>query len=112
MPRREFTKAVKLLAWNRCNGYCEGCTGKLYPTKYEFHHTKEDTFGGEPILENCTVLCTACHANITGKQAKVIAKSNRVRNKFLGIKTRKSRPIPGSRASGLRKKLDGTVEKR
>ncbi len=110
--RREFSKSVRLAAWNRCQGRCESCTGKLYPGRIEYHHDKEDTFGGEPTLENAVVLCTACHSNITGKQAKVIAKSNRVRNKFLGIKTKKGRPIPGSRASGLRKKMDGTVERR
>lgn len=112
MPRREFTKAIKLAARNRCGGNCEGCTGKLFPGKYEFHHDKEDTFGGEPTLENAVVLCINCHDRITYSRAKVIAKSNRVRNKFLGIKTKKSRPIPGSKASGLRRRMDGTVEKR
>jgi hypothetical protein len=29
-----------------------------------------------------------------------------------GFKTKTRRPIPGSKASGLRKRMDGTVEKR
>ncbi len=109
--RREFTKAVKLGAWQRAQGNCERCTVKIIGGA-EYHHDKEDTFGGEPVLENCVVLCKPCHRGITGERAKVVAKSNRVRNKFLGIKTKKSRPIPGSKASGLKRRMDGTVERR
>ena len=87
--RREFSKAVKLEAWKRCQGHCEKCTARLYPGRFEFHHDKEDTFGGEPTLENCKVLCIGCHDEITGKQVPVIAKSNRVRNKHLGIKPKR-----------------------
>lgn len=87
--RREFTKAVKLAAWKRCGGNCEKCTAKLYPGKIEYHHAKEDTFGGEPTLENCAVLCVGCHSAITGERAKVIAKSSRVRAKHLGIKRKR-----------------------
>jgi 5-methylcytosine-specific restriction protein A len=89
MSRREFTKAIKLAAWKRCGGHCEGCTAKLYPGRIEYHHKTEDTFGGEPTLENCSVLCIACHGAITGERAKVIAKSSRVRAKHLGIKRKR-----------------------
>jgi 5-methylcytosine-specific restriction enzyme A len=41
-----------------------------------------------------------------------IAKAKRQQRAHLGAKARKSRPIPGSRASGLRKRMDGTVERR
>ncbi len=86
--RQEFTKAVKLAAFKRADGHCEGCTAKLYPGKFDYHHDKEDTFGGEPTLDNCKVLCVACHSKITRTRAKVIAKSNRVRNRHIGIRKR------------------------
>mgnify|MGYP003658919182 CR=1 FL=1 len=97
--RKEFSKAVKLAAWHRAQGVCEKCGGKLFPGRVEYHHEKEDTFGGEPVLENCVVLCVACHRGITGERAKVVAKSNRIRNKFIGIR-KKKRTIPGRRFDG------------
>jgi 5-methylcytosine-specific restriction enzyme A len=84
--RREFSKRTKLDAFARSGGRCQGCMARLYPGKYEFHHQTECTFGGKASLENAVVLCVACHAAITRKRAAVIAKSNRVREKHLGIR--------------------------
>jgi len=99
MKRQEFTKAVKLSAWMRCGGYCEGCTGRLHPGHFDYHHDKECAFEGEPSLENCKVLCDNCHGAVTSERAPVIAKSNRVRNRHAGI-GRKKRTIPGRRFDG------------
>lgn len=110
MSRAEFSKSVKLQAWQRSNGQCEQCTARLYPGKTEYHHGKECTFGGEAALENCVVLCGACHSEITRERAGVIAKSTRIRNRHIGIK-RPSR-FPGSKDSGLKKKLNGEVVRR
>ena len=109
--RSEFTKRTKLDAFERARGKCQGCGARLYPGKYQFHHGKECTFGGEASLENAVVLCVACHAAITRKRAAVIAKSNRVRERHLGIKRASSRPLPGSKASGIRKRMNGQVER-
>ena len=110
--RREFTKATKLMAWTRCGGKCESCGIKLGVGKHEFHHNDGCTFGGGNESRNCVVLCVGCHRNITSAQAPVIAKSNRQRNKHIGIKKADGRPMPGSKASGLKKKMDGTVVRR
>ena len=110
--RKEFTKATKLMAWTRCGGRCESCDAKLGVGKHEFHHDKECTFGGDNGLGNCVVLCLSCHGMVTSGQATVIAKSNRQRNKNIGIKKAGGRPMPGSKASGLRKRMDGRVERR
>ena len=99
MGRREFSKAVKLAAWNRACGSCESCSARLFPGRFEYDHDKEDTFGGEPTLENCKVLCSSCHRAKTGGNAAKIAKSNRIRNKFIGIR-KKKRTIPGRRFDG------------
>jgi len=40
-----------------------------------------------------------------------MAKADRVLKKNFGLKP-KGRPMPGSKASGLRKRMDGTVERR
>lgn len=99
MSRREFSPAVKLAAFKRSQGLCEECSATLYVGKFEYDHVKEDTFDGEPTLENCAVLCVSCHKGKTKKNAPIIAKSNRIRKKHLGIKKR-GRTIPGRRFNG------------
>jgi 5-methylcytosine-specific restriction endonuclease McrA len=58
--RREFSAKVKLAAWTRCSGNCEGCGRKIVGLP-EYDHDKPDGLGGEPTLENCKVLCGMCH---------------------------------------------------
>lgn len=109
--RREFSKAVKIAAWQRANGHCEVCTAKLYPGKYRFDHDKPDAFGGEPTLENCVVRCMSCDGEKTyQRDIPAIAKSNRVRAKHLGI--RKASTLPCGRNSGLKRKIGGEVVRR
>lgn len=109
--RAEFSKPIKVARFKLCGGLCENCGAKLFPGNIEYHHEEEDTFGGPATVENCRVLCRACHSAVTRKRAPIIAKSNRVRNKHAGIKRTPSRPLPGTRASGLRKRMDGRVER-
>lgn len=115
--RREFSKAVKLAAWERCGGFCEGCGAKLFPGRFQYDHDTPDAMGGEPTLDNCKVLCSGGRATCHGlKTAEVdaprIAKTNRQRAKHLGAVSPKRSVIPGSRNSPYRKKLNGGVERR
>lgn len=92
--RREFPKSVRLAAWNRCGGNCEGCGAKLYHGKYQFDHERPDGLGGEPTLENCRVLCTACHgAKTHGEDRPRMAKADRQRAKHLGLYPPTKRPL-------------------
>ena len=84
--RREFSKGTKLSAFMRAGGLCEKCGVKLFKKSTEYHHVKEATFDGEPTLENCLAICTACHREITRGRAPAIAKSNRIRKRHVGIK--------------------------
>jgi hypothetical protein len=52
-----------------------------------------------------------CHKVKTASDVSEIAKGKRMRERNLGIK-RSARPMPGSRASGLKRKMDGSVERR
>ena len=97
--RSEFTKATKLAAFQRSGGHCEKCGAKLYPAQFEYHHDLECTYGGAAGAENCLVLCKTCHRLITRQRTADIAKSNRVRDRHLGIK-RPKRSIPGRRFNG------------
>lgn len=91
MNRREFPPKVKVAAFERAGSFCEGCTGRLYPGKFDYDHIQPAAFGGEPTLENCKVLCVACHSEKTGTQdIPAIAKSNRVRRRHVGIKKQRT----------------------
>ena len=61
MTRRAFPDKVKLAAFHRAAGKCERCTARLYAGKFHYDHCIPDAMGGKPTLENCQVLCTACH---------------------------------------------------
>ncbi len=88
MPRSEFTRKVKKSAWDRCGGRCEKCTAKLFPGKYAYDHDLPDQMGGEATLENCRVLCDACHDEKTFTvDIPAIRKSDRQRDKHIGAKT-------------------------
>jgi 5-methylcytosine-specific restriction protein A len=103
MSRREFTKRIKLERWQHADGKCEDCGGRLSPGHVHFDHHVPDALGGEPTFDNCRVLCTNCHGAKTGmRDIPAIAKSNRVRNRHLGI-ARKPTKFRGWR------KMDGTV---
>lgn len=88
MARQEFSRKVKKAAWDRCGGRCEKCTAKLFPGHYAYDHDLPDQMGGEPTLENCRVLCDACHdAKTFTVDIPTIRKSDRQRDKHIGAKT-------------------------
>ncbi|HMI55186.1 MAG TPA: HNH endonuclease signature motif containing protein [Gemmatimonadaceae bacterium] len=107
--RREFSKQIKRDALKRAAGKCEaeGC-GALFGHKFHFDHVIADGLGGEPTLENCAVLCHACHAEKTRKHdVPLIAKTKRIQDRHNGIK--KQSRFPGSRDSKFKKRMDGSV---
>jgi 5-methylcytosine-specific restriction protein A len=92
--RREFSKQVKRDAFMRANGCCEAknCGARLSVGKFHYDHEIPDALGGEPTLENCVVLCIACHREKTSRNdIPAIAKTKRIRDRNIGI--RKPRTI-------------------
>lgn len=113
MPRTEFSATTKRDARTRANGHCEKCGAPLRDGHIHFDHEIPDALGGDATLENCRCLCRTCHDRKTAIQdIPRIAKAKRQADRAAGIKPRKGRPMPGTRASGLRKRMDGTVERR
>lgn len=112
MARREFPGKVRVAAWKRSSGHCEVCTRKLSEGDIYYEHIVCDALGGPPTLENCGVYCKTCWSLKTRTyDHPTIAKVKRIEIRHVGAK-RSRRPMPGSRASGWRKKMDGTVERR
>ena len=115
MTRRKFTRKTKREAFERCGGRCEGC-GILFRAgiNIEYDHRSPDYFEGPNTLENCQVLCRPCHVLKTGGDMKNIARAERILYKAAGMrgKSLRGRPMPGTKASGIKKKLDGTIIRR
>ena len=113
MPRSEFPKSVRRQAFERAKGRCQKCTAPLFPGRYRYNHILPDALGGKPVLDNCEVLCLNCDAPVTYEQdIPRIAKADRARAKIMDGQKRKSRPIPGSRGTRWKRKLNGTVVER
>jgi 5-methylcytosine-specific restriction protein A len=112
--RREFTAKTKLAAWERSGGNCENCGVKIYAGMGpEYDHAIRCELGGTNDLDNCRVLCRNCHgAKTYGRDIPEAAKGKRLRKSRAGIDKPRSRPMPGTKASGLRKRMNGTVERR
>lgn len=110
--RREFPAKIKLAAWTRCGGNCEGCGRKIVGLP-EYDHDKPDGLGGEPTLENCKVLCGMCHRIKTHEHDRPrMQKADNQKKSAANIKPKTRNPLPGSRGSKFRKRMDGTVERR
>ena len=116
--RREFSKSVKLAAWERCGGRCEICTAKLFTGRITYDHIIPDGLGGEPVLSNVQVLCDNCNHEktytgdclISGDISR-IAKTKRVRDKHIGITDRKS-SFAANRNGPFRVRINGMTERR
>jgi 5-methylcytosine-specific restriction endonuclease McrA len=88
LPRKEFSKAVKVAVIKRAtkdnNVYCEGCS--VLAKKWEIDHITPDGLLGEPTLENAKLLCQICHSEKTKVDVKNIAQAKRREAKHLGVR--------------------------
>lgn len=109
--RTEFSAKTKVAAFERARGRCENCSVKLAPGNTEYDHDETDWMGGEATLANCKVRCKTCHRLKTTRDIKKIARSRKRYRTNINAKATKSRPMPGTRASGIRKRMSGLVEK-
>ena len=99
---------VKVRVFKRDGGKCQACTapieGKLTP---EYDHKVALANGGEHRETNLQLLCKPCHA---AKTKADVAEKSRVYQKtakHIGVKLRNGPPMPGSRASGIKRPMRG-----
>jgi len=123
IKRQEFKTSVKLAILQRAgfpdNPICEGCGRSLRGEKIEIDHVIEEWERGgahdarrELTAEDGQALgAKCCHKEKSARKRGEKAHGDRIIKKQAGI-ARKSRPIPGSRASAWKRKLDGTIERR
>jgi 5-methylcytosine-specific restriction protein A len=92
------------------NGW-QSMTTKRYLTKLSsgFSSAKD---GGAHRESQIYPVHRKCHRMVTAKEALARAETRATVKKHYGIKTPKGRPMPGTRASGLKRGFDGVVRKR
>ncbi len=111
--RKPLTRKQRLNAHDRHGGMCCVCLLPIEPgVPFIDEHVIPLALGGSNDAGNRGMAHIPCAKIKTKRDHATIAKAIRVRAKHIGIKPRTSRPMPGSRASGLRKKFNGTVERR
>lgn len=91
MTRREFPSKVRIDAFARAGGKCESCGVVIRPgSGPHYDHRVPDAVGGEPTLENCQVLCKACHSVKTAEtDVPEIAKTKRIRNRHINAEPKR-----------------------
>lgn len=98
-----------LLTFNRV---CNKCYRVIRPgVEWTCDHKIALINGGENRERNLQPLCGWCNPL---KNAADVAEKSKVYDRKLnhsGIRKAKGRPLPGTRASGVRRRMDGTVEK-
>jgi hypothetical protein len=118
---RAFSKPILRAGIERSSGRCEAvgiayglpsgqrCNAPL-DQGWEADHIIAWSNGGESTLENLACCCRTCHAWKTGKMdTPRAAKTVRQRDDDIGIRSTKSKPLPGGRGSRLKKRMDGRV---
>lgn len=111
LPPHVFTRLYRAQ-----NGRCPVCTRLLQPGNITREHLKPISMGGENREGNIELWCTEpCSAAKTPQEARSRAKADRVLGRQIGAKAAvraRSRPIPGSRTSGWKHKVNGTWVRR
>jgi len=115
-PRKPLTPTQRLALFERFRGICALCERKIEAgDPWIDEHLRALGLGGTNEPENRGPAHTACADLKThGKDGDLarIAKAKRMKMRHLGIRSRKGPPIPGSKDSPWKRKMDGTLVRR
>lgn len=100
----------KARIFDAARGVCHICGRKIKVGEaWDAEHVVAYALTHDDSDENIRPAHTACHKLKTKDDVRVISKAKRVRAKHMGATVKPRSLIPGSRGSGLRKRMDGTV---
>ena len=109
IDRRYLTQEERRTVTARQDEKCAECGKPLIPGHYEFDHIQALEHDGNNALDNWRALCTSpCHKLKTLKDHQARGKRDRLE---VGGRQRKGRPLAGTKASGIRKRMNGEVQK-
>lgn len=94
------------------DGICYLSKRKIRPGEsWELEHIVALCNGGKHKESNLAPALVDPHKAKTKKDRKLKSYTDRIRKHHLGIRKKQSRPMPGTRASGIRKRMNGKVER-
>jgi 5-methylcytosine-specific restriction endonuclease McrA len=112
-PDSAVPPRVRRRIFDAAGGKCHISGREIRPgERWELEHKIALCNGGEHRESNLAPALYQPHKEKTAQDVAVKSKISRIRNRHLGIKKRKGRPIMGSKASGWKRKFDGSVVRR
>lgn len=110
--RMTETRAARIFTAHA--GICHICGQKIDGGReaWEVEHVIALEISRDDSDENLAPAHKSCHRGKTRDDAAAIAKAKRQERRTMGIKRTVRNPLPGSKASKWKRKLDGTVERR
>jgi 5-methylcytosine-specific restriction endonuclease McrA len=112
-PRKSLTRNQRAELFLEHGGRCYLCGVAINAGRgeaWEVEHVEAREIGGRDDWANLRPAHVKCHKGKTKEDSKIIAKCNRIRNRYLGIK--KPSRFPGNRNSPFKIKVGGGVERR
>lgn len=109
-PRRSLSGYRRLQAWERTGGTCVVC-GQIVDgvrERWIVEHIRALELGGADELENMGPAHEACGREKTCDDHARTARAKRQKIRHLGAAVI-ARPLPGSRTSALKRKINGMV---
>jgi len=112
--RPTFSTSFRLSLFLKRKGICTACAQKIEAGKaWDIDHILPLALGGTNEPDNLQILCRSCHKTKTARfDVPRIAKTKRLKARHLGARAPSTRPIPGSRRSPWKRKMDGRVVRR
>lgn len=112
-PDTKVPSRVRVRVFEKAGGKCQSCTRKINAgDSWDADHIVAIVNGGANKETNLQCLCGWCHEQKTKADVKQKSQVARAKNSHLGLKRRKGRPMPGTKASGIRRRMNGAVELR
>lgn len=111
--RGRMSPSRRLRIYEAHKGLCCLCGLKIEAgQKWIVEHLRALELGGEDAESNMAPAHESCAIEKTRGDHHRAAKAKRVKARHIGIRKRKGPPIPGSRDSGWKRKMDGTLIRR
>jgi 5-methylcytosine-specific restriction endonuclease McrA len=115
-PRERLTDQERAKLFLDRKGKCHRCTRKImHGEKWSDEHVIALENGGTNAWENRDISCSWCKPLKDGEDHKKAAKTRAVAVANIippSQRQKKGRPIPGSKRSGFKKKMNGEVVRR
>jgi 5-methylcytosine-specific restriction endonuclease McrA len=104
---------VRIRVFEKYRGICYRSGVKIMPgDDWDCDHIIALANGGRHAEDNLAPILRLPHRAKTKEDRKIQSRIYKVRKRHLGLAKPKGRPMPGTKASGWKRKLDGSWERR